>query len=119
MMSKLTVALCFAIAMGAAVDPDLPSPAPSVRAVFPPGVQRGTSAEVELRGQNLHDIRSVEFAGRGVKAEISAAFGSKVKLKITAAPNAEVGRRDYRLTTARGVYVGVFDIGSLPEIVEK
>ena len=82
-------------------------------------MQRGTTAEVELRGQNLHDTRSVEFAGRGVKAEIIAAFGSKVKLRITAAPDAEVGRRDYRLTTARGVYVGVFDIGALPEIVEK
>jgi len=118
-MSKLSLIWCFAIGLAAAGDPDLPSPAPGVRAAFPPGVQRGTSAEVELSGQNLHDTRSVEFAGRGVKAEIVAAFGSKVKLKVTAALDAEVGRRDYRLTTARGVYVGVFDIGALPEIVEK
>ena len=61
----------------------------------------------------------MEFAGRGVKAEIISAFGSKLKLEFTAAQDAEVGRRDYRLTTARGVYVGVFDIGALPEIVEK
>lgn len=74
---------------------------------------------MELRGQNLHDTLSVEFVGRGIKAEILSAFGSKVKVKITAAPDAEVGRRDYRLTTGRGVYVGVFDIGGLPEIVEK
>ena len=118
-MSKLSLTLCFAIGLAGAIDPDLPSPAPVVRSAFPPGVQRGTSAEVVLSGQNLHDTRSVEFAGRGVKAEIIAAFGSKVKLRITAAPDIEAGRRDYRLTTARGVYVGVFDIGALPEIVEK
>ena len=39
----------------AAVDPDLPSPAPVVRGIFPHGVQRGASAEVEISGQNLHD----------------------------------------------------------------
>ena len=118
-MPKLCWTLFFAIGLAGAVDPDLPSPAPVVRSAFPPGVQRGTSAEVMLSGQNLHDARSVEFTGRAVKAEIIAAFGSKLKLKVTAAPDAEVGRRDYRLTTARGVYVGVFDIGALPEIVEK
>jgi hypothetical protein len=118
-MSKLSLTLCFVIGLAGAIDPDLPSPAPIVRSAFPPGVQRGTFAEVVLSGQNLHDTRSVEFAGRGVKADIIAAFGSKVKLRITAAPDAEAGRRDYRLTTARGVYVGVFDIGALPEIVEK
>ena len=115
-MSRLSLILCFAIGLAGAIDPDLPSPAPIVRSAFPPGVQRGTSAEVELKGQNLHDTRRWQFAGRGVKAEIISAFGSKVKLRITAAPDAEVGRRDYRLTTARGVYVGVFDIGALPEI---
>ncbi|MBL8210883.1 MAG: hypothetical protein JNK87_09235 [Bryobacterales bacterium] len=117
-MPKLYLLFCFALGLTAAVDSDLPSPAPSVRAAFPPGVQRGTSTEVELSGANLHDVRSVAFAGRGVTAEVLAAFASKIKLRITAAPDAEVGRRDYRLTTQRGVYVGVFDIGALPEIVE-
>ncbi|HYI92174.1 MAG TPA: PPC domain-containing protein [Bryobacteraceae bacterium] len=118
-MSKLSLTLCFAIGLAGAIDPDLPSPAPVVRSAFPAGVQRGTSAEVELKGQNLHDTRTVEFAGRGVKAEVISSFGSKVKLKITAVADAEVGRRDYRLTTARGVYVGVFDIGALSETIEK
>lgn len=103
----------------AAIDPDLPSPAPAVRAIFPHGAQRGTSAEVEMSGQNLHDASSVDFAGRGVRAEVLSSLGSKLKLKITVDPTAEVGRRDFRLTTLRGVYVGVFDIGASPEIVEK
>jgi hypothetical protein len=110
---------CFVAISSGAFDPDLPSPAPMVRAAFPPGVQRGMSMVVELSGQNLHDTRSVEFAGNGVRADILQAFGSKVKLKVTVAAGAEVGRRDYRLTTARGVYVGVLDIGALPEIQEK
>lgn len=118
-MLKLGILFLFITGLAAAIDPDLPSPAPVVRAAYPPGIQRGTSAEVELSGANLHDTRSVEFAGRGVKAEIVASFGSKLKLRVTAAADAEAGRRDYRLTTSRGVYVGVFDIGALPEILEK
>ncbi|MBS1830377.1 MAG: hypothetical protein JST93_34060 [Acidobacteria bacterium] len=118
-MLRLGILFLVVTGLGAAIDADLPSPAPVVRAAFPAGVQRGTSAEVELTGANLHDTRSVEFAGRGVKASIVSAFGSKVKLRVVAAADAEVGRRDYRLTTARGVYVGVFDIGGLPEILEK
>ena len=118
-MTKLRFLFCLAIGWAAPLDPDLPSPSPEVRSAFPAGVQRGTSAEVELSGANLHDVNSVEFAGRGVKAEIVAAFASKVRLKITATADAEAGRRDYRLTTARGVFVGLFDIGALPEILEK
>ncbi len=118
-MTKLGFLCYLTIGCAAPIDPNLPSPSPEVRSAFPAGVQRGTSAEVELSGMNLHDVKSVEFSGRGVNAEIVAAFASKVRLKITAAADAEVGRRDYRLTTARGVFVGLFDIGALPEIIEK
>jgi hypothetical protein len=111
--------LLIPVIASAAVDPDLPSPAPVVRGIFPHGVQRGASAEVEISGQNLHETSSIEFAGRGVRAEILSALGAKLKLKVTADATAEVGRRDFRLTTGRGVYVGVFDIGALPEVLEK
>ncbi len=115
----LALLLLTSVIASAAVDPDLPSPAPVVRGIFPHGVQRGSSAEVEMSGQNLHDTSSIEFAGRGVRAEILSALGSKLKLKVTADGTAEVGRRDFRLTTRRGVYVGVFDVGALPEMLEK
>ena len=45
-------------------------------------------------------------------------MGSKLTLRVTAEADAEVGRRDFWLTTERGVYVGVFDIGALPEVRE-
>ena len=115
----LALLLLTSVIASAAVDPDLPSPAPVVRGIFPHGVQRGSSAEVEMSGQNLHDTSSIEFAGRGVRAEILSALGSKLKLKVTADGTAEVGRRDFRLTTRRGVYVGVFDVGALPEMLEE
>ena len=102
----------------AAIDPDLPSPAPRVTGIFPHGAQRGSVTVVEFSGQNLHDATAVQFAGRGVKAEIVSASESKLSLRVTVDSKAETGRRDFRLTTGRGVYVGVFDIGALPEIRE-
>jgi hypothetical protein len=111
--------LALTLAASGAIDPDLPSPAPTVRAAFPPGLERGTSAEIELTGANLHDTRLIEFAGRGVRAELLSASAARVKLRVSVDPGAETGRRDYRLTTARGVAVGILDIGALPEIQEK
>lgn len=101
-----------------ALDPDLPSPAPKVTGIFPHGAARGTSTEVDISGQNLHDAISIKFSGRGVQADILSASASKMKVRISVAPTAEAGRRDFRLTTGRGVYVGVFDVGALPEIRE-
>jgi len=121
-MSKLfqlcAAAVCVAAASFAAIDLDFPSAAPAVAGVFPHGIQRGASVEVELSGQNLHDAKSVEFSGKGLSAEILSSLGATLKLRVTADKRAEVGRRDFRLVTARGAYVGVFDVSGLPEIRE-
>lgn len=105
--------------MAFAIDADIPSPAPVVRAAFPAGAARGSSVVVELSGQNLHDTRTVDFAGRGIRAELISALGSKVTIRVSVDATAEVGRREYRLRTPRGVVAGIFDIGALPEIQEK
>lgn len=102
----------------AALDPDLPSPAPVVTGIFPHGARRGTTTVVKLSGQNLHDARSVEFAGKGVRAAIVSSLGSSLQMKVTVDAAAEVGLRDFRLVTAGGAYVGVFDLGAVPEILE-
>lgn len=116
----ITTAILAAVICGiSAIDPDLPSPAPKVTGVFPHGAHRGSVTEVELSGQNLHDTVSVEFAGKGVKAEILSGTASKLDIRISVDATAETGLRDFRLTTGRGVYVGVFDIGALPEIRES
>lgn len=106
--------------MACAHGADLPSPAPAVTRIFPHGVARGSTAEVVLGGSNLQDAQSIEFAGKGVTGEIlGTPLGNSLKLRVTATTSAEAGRRDFRLTTKRGVYVGVFDIGALPEIREQ
>ncbi len=110
--------VCAAAGSFAAIDLDFPSAAPGVAGVFPHGMQRGSSVEVELSGQNLHDAKSVEFSGKGLSAEIISSLGASLKLRVTADKKAEVGRRDFRLATARGTYVGVFDVSGLPEIRE-
>lgn len=118
-LSLTTVVLIWACCGFAALDPDLPSPAPKVTGIFPHGARRGAVTEVEFTGQNIHDAKAVQFAGRGVEGKLLSATGSKLKLQVTVAADAEAGRRDFRLTTGRGVYVGVFDIGTLPEIRES
>lgn len=107
-----------AFCANSALDPDLPSPEPKVTGIFPHGARRGATTEVEFSGQNLHDATAVQFAGKGVKGSIVSASASKLGLQVTVDASAEPGRRDFRLTTDRGVYVGVFDIGALPEIRE-
>src|SRR3954468_5926314 len=103
--------LVFAALAPAAVDPDLPPPAPVVNGVFPHGVRRGTNVTVRLSGQNLQDAKSVEFSGAGLKGEILSSLGSSVELRVTADAAAEVGLHDFRLRTPRGIYPGVFDVG--------
>jgi hypothetical protein len=97
---------------------ELPALAPMVRSVFPHGLKKGSSAEIEFKGQNLEDARTLRFAGSGVEAVILTSAPSHVRARVTAAADAEVGTRDFRLVTPRGSYAGVFDIGSLEEIRE-
>src|SRR6478672_588835 len=112
--------LCIGLAANAvaALDPDLPSAAPVVNGIFPHGAQRGTSSMVKLSGQNLQNAESVEFAGKGVRAEVVSSSGSSLQLRVIVDSAAEVGLRDFRLVTTGGTYVGVFDLGAIPEILE-
>lgn len=110
--------LLFLAVMSAVAEQDIPSLAPVVRSVFPHGIKKGSSAEVELAGQNLHETHSVVFSGPHVQATVLYSTASKVRLRVVAGANAETGIRDFRLTTPKGTYVGVFDIGSLEEIQE-
>ena len=100
------------------VDPDLPSAAPVVNGIFPHGARRGTTTVIKLSGQNLEDAQSVEFSGKGIRGEIVSALGNSLQLRISVDETTEPGLHDLRLLTSRGAYLGVFDIGTLPEIQE-
>lgn len=114
---------------------------PMVCSTFPTGVQRGKTTEVTVYaggggGGNLYGAYKALFEGEGVKAEIvppekgwpakdpkkpwDVPGVSEVKMRVTVAPDAPLGVREYRLATPRfGIStVGLLVIGDEPEVVE-
>ena len=80
----------------AEAEQEIPSLAPTVRSVFPHGLKKGTTAEIEFRGQHLDGTQSITFARRGVTAEIIVSRGGSVRARVTALPDAETGTRDFQ-----------------------
>jgi hypothetical protein len=83
---------------------------PMVTHALPVAVQRGKTADVSVEGQmNFAGAYKVLFEGSGLAAEVvPGAAGQKppvrsVKLKVTAAPDAPLGVREFRVATAHGV----------------
>lgn len=107
--------------------------------VFPTGGERGTTFDVTVGGQNLGGVTGVLVNGSGVKGEIvdiptkntprkkknigdeeNLQLADRVKVRITIDKNAELGVRDFRLTTAKGYSNRIFfSIGQLREASEK
>jgi hypothetical protein len=109
---------------------------PMLNSVFPCGLERGKSVELTLSGlHNYHGAYRVLVQGTGVTAEVVPPAGgwpaadaktgvvptlNEVKLKVTAAPDAALGIREFRVATPRGVStVGQLVIGDEPEALEK
>lgn len=96
---------------------------PRVQAVFPAGGQRGAEAEIEFRGSNLEDAKTLLFDEQGFEVTTVAAEKGKYKAKIKIAPNARLGEHMFRIVTASGVsdvrlfYVVPFPI--VPEVEPK
>src|SRR5947209_20545376 len=86
---------------------------PMITHVSPVAVQRGTTAKVGVEGQmNFQGAYKTLFAGGGVTAEVvpnpapKAAAKPVVKsvtLKVTVAPDAPLGVREFRLATTLGI----------------
>ncbi len=118
--------------------------------IYPAGGAQGSSVDVEIGGLNLSDATSVLISGEGVTAEIvplpapeptyvMGANGKKrvVKKKVVAdqnapqlasrigvrlhiAPNAEVGLRDLRLQSMKGVSNQLsFEVSPYPNFMES
>ena len=97
---------------------NLPDLSPSVRAIFPLGGPPGETVELQIQGRNLDAARSITFARSDIRGRILSSDFFSLKAEITIGPQAPAGLHDFRLTTDRGTYVGVFHIGSLPELRE-
>ncbi len=95
-------------------------PQPSLSSVFPAGGKRGSTVEVTVNGANLTNVVGARVSGGGITAEvIQPSTANSAKLRLTIAPNAELGERDVRLATNGGVTNRVrFVVGDLPEVNE-
>lgn len=101
---------------------------PMLTGVYPVGARRGATTEVTVNGSgNLAGAYAVFVDGAGVTAEVPppnpADAGKAVNsltLKVTVAPDAPLGPREFRVITPRGAStVGQLVIGSEPEVLEK
>jgi len=109
---------------------------PFLFSLYPCGLQRGTTAEITLRGlHNYHSAYKVLIEGSGVTGEVvppkdgwpkpdektkAVPQINEITLKITAAPDAPLGVRELRVVTPRGVSsVGLLVVGDEPETLEK
>ncbi len=109
---------------------------PMVTHVSPVAVQRGTTAEVtvECRTSSLAGAYKVLLEGTGVTAEVipgkeppkaadpktPAALVLSCKLKVTVAPDAATGVREFRIASALGISsLGQLLVVDAPVIAEK
>ena len=106
------------VASSAFCQASLPDLSPSVRAIFPLGGPPGETVELQIQGRNLDAARSITFARSDIQGQILSSEFFSLKAKITIGPKVPAGLHDYRLTTVRGTYVGVFHVGTLPELRE-
>jgi hypothetical protein len=114
---------CWAAVTGAAAP--WPASPPVITSVFPPGVQRGSTAEVTIYGHALAGANAVTASGRGMSVEIVPAAAGKKRdpgqlvVKLTATGTVEPGVRELRVVTPGGVSnVGRVVVGTLPEVIE-
>ncbi len=92
---------------------------PRVASIHPAGTQRGSEVEVECRGSNLEDARSILFDEPGFEATVVSAEKTKVKLKLKVTAEARLGEHRFRVITASGVAdLRLFYVSPFPVIAE-
>ena len=93
---------------------------PLVNVVNPPGLQRGTSAEILLAGARLGDAKQILFYTPGIEATSFAVIDdNQVKVTFNVAADASCDLHAFRLVTSTGVsnirYLGVSPFVSVSE----
>jgi hypothetical protein len=98
-------------------------PVPKIASVSPAWVQRGTSSTITLEGENLSQVEGFIFSGDGGLSATNAPAPArtfnletsrggivpadndekKLRVSVTVAPDASLGARELRVTTASGV----------------
>lgn len=92
---------------------------PELHAVFPTGVQRGTSFELSLHGKRLADSEEVLFYRDGVRVESLSAEENKLTAKCTIDADCELGELSLRIRTRSGLTeMRTLYVGALPVVAE-
>jgi hypothetical protein len=94
--------------------------APQFSSMKPQGVQRGETAEVQIRGARLQDIEELLLYSPGITVEgLEAVNASTVKAQFKVAPDCRLGIHAMRLRTKTGVSdLKTFTVGALPPVDE-
>jgi hypothetical protein len=114
------VALAFADLSPANAQPPAASSQPFINYVFPRGGQRGKTIAATFYGANLQGANGVRISGTGISASVVEVVKTNaVKITVTIDADAELGERDFRITTPVGLSNRTrFFVGELPEINE-
>lgn len=94
---------------------------PELHAVYPTGVQRGTDAQLVLKGARLGDAQSLLLYRPGVEVKaVHAESADSVKVDVHVADDCPLGEHPLRLRTATGISeLRTFYVGALPVVAEK
>src|SRR5581483_5400117 len=95
-----------------------PAVTPQITSIFPHGGRRGAEVAVEFRGTYLDGASELRFADGRLTARIDASSFRKIRALVQIPADAETGLPELRLITRRGIYVGLFHVGPLPESFE-
>ena len=119
----LTILAAF-VAMMMLCAPAALAASPDLRSVNPPGGQRGTEVELDLRGLRLEKAQELYFYEPGIEVvKITPDEKSpdrRVLVTVKIAPDARLGQYHLRLRTATGLTnLHTFWVGHLPIIQEK
>ena len=118
-----------------------PPPTPLSSYIFPAGARRGTTVAVRVGGEQVAPYSRLRMGGPGVllaeelferppsryvepepyhaPTMLAAAYPREWSARVTLAPDASVGPRAWRITSAQGgTSARLFVVGDLPELVE-
>ncbi len=107
-----------AIAIGLAMP--VMAAKPEVKVISPIGLQRGTSTEIEMSGDQLGDAHQIMFYTPGLEASnIKAIDGNKIKMTVTAAANADCDLHAFRVVTHTGLSnMRLMGVSPFPSVAE-
>jgi len=93
---------------------------PQVNVISPCGLQRGTSTEVELSGEQLGGANQILFYAPGVEASnIKTIDANKIKFTVTAAANADCDLHAFRVVTNMGLSnLRLMGVSPFPSVAE-